>query len=93
MRRIDGWLRTATRALAVVGLLALFVNSLAVVADVVLRVLFASPIDRLSDISGMIFVVSAASCVPAAGRSLRARRCAPSLSLRPSTRLLQCVTT
>lgn len=66
IRRIDHWLRTVTRGLAIVGLMALFANALAVVADVMLRVLFSSPIDRLSDVSGMIFVVSAACCVPAA---------------------------
>ena len=71
MQRLDGWLRTATRMLAVAGLFALFANAVAVVADVILRVLFASPIDRLSDISGVIFVVSAACCVPAATASRR----------------------
>ena len=66
MRRLDGWLRRASRLLAVAGLLALFGNALAVVADVVLRAVFAAPIDRLSDVSSMVFVVSAACCVPAA---------------------------
>ena len=50
MRRLDGWLRRASRLLAVAGLLALFGNALAVVADVVLRAVFAAPIDRLSDV-------------------------------------------
>jgi TRAP-type C4-dicarboxylate transport system permease small subunit len=71
MRRLDDWLRTATRMLAVAGLMALFANAIAVVVDVLLRVLFAAPIDRLIDVSGMIFVVSAACCVPAATASRR----------------------
>lgn len=66
MRRIDAWLRAATRLLAAAGMLALFANAFAVVADVLLRSAFAAPIDRLSDVSGMIFVVAAACCVPAA---------------------------
>ncbi len=66
MRRIDAWLRATTRLLAVVGLLALFANAFAVVVDAFLRSAFAAPIDRLSDVSGMIFVVAAACCVPAA---------------------------
>ena len=64
-------MHSATRALAVAGLFALFFNSLAVVADVILRVLFAAPIDRLSDVSGMIFVVSAACCLPVATATRR----------------------
>ena len=66
MRRIDGWLRATTRLLAVVGMLALFANAFAVVLDAFLRSAFAAPIDRLSDVSGMIFVIAAACCVPAA---------------------------
>lgn len=71
MRRIDGWLQAVTRMFSVAGLFALFTNAIAVVADVILRVLFGSPIDRLSEVSGMIFVVSAACCVPAATASRR----------------------
>jgi TRAP-type C4-dicarboxylate transport system permease small subunit len=66
MRRIDAWLRASTRLLAVAGMIALFGNAFAVALDAFLRSAFAAPIDRLSDVSGMIFVIAAACCVPAA---------------------------
>ena len=68
---IDRRLCALTRALAAIGLAALFCNAIAVVVDVVLRAGFAAPIDRLSDVSGVVFIVSAACCVPAATASRR----------------------
>ncbi|MGE0311884.1 MAG: TRAP transporter small permease [Lautropia sp.] len=67
----DRRLRALTRVLATFGLLALFGNAVAVVADVVLRAGFSAPIDRLSDVSSVIFIVAAACCVPAATASRR----------------------
>ncbi len=59
------------RALATAGLVGLFANAVAVVVDVVLRAAFSSPIDRLSDVSSVVFIVCAACCLPAATASRR----------------------
>lgn len=68
---LDRGLRSATRTLATIGLLLLFANAMAVVADVTLRAALASPIDRLSDVSSVIFIIAAACCVPAATAARR----------------------
>src|SRR5690606_2968568 len=52
--------------LAAAGLCLLFLNAMATVLDVLGRTLFATPIDRLSDVSGLIYILAAACCVPAA---------------------------
>jgi TRAP-type C4-dicarboxylate transport system permease small subunit len=67
--RIDARLRSVSVALAFAGLLVLFLNSLAVVADVLLRAAFSAPIDRLSDVSSVIIFCAAACCLPAATAS------------------------
>lgn len=59
------------RVLATAGLVGLFANAVAVVADVVLRAAFSAPIDRLSDVSSVVFIVCAACCLPAATASRR----------------------
>lgn len=66
MQALDDWIHAATRWIATLGLLALFLNSMAVVLDVLLRAMFAAPIDRLSDVSAVIFFTSAACCIPSA---------------------------
>jgi TRAP-type C4-dicarboxylate transport system permease small subunit len=59
-------LRRAADRLAAFGLCLLAINALATVADVLLRALLSAPIDRLSDVSSVIYFLSAACCVPAA---------------------------
>ncbi len=71
LARWDARIREATRWLAALGLLALFANSLAVVVDIALRAAFSAPIDRLSDVSSVIYYVSAACCLPAATAARR----------------------
>jgi TRAP-type C4-dicarboxylate transport system permease small subunit len=66
LERVDARLRALSVALAFAGLLVLFLNSLAVVADVLLRAAFSAPIDRLSDVSSVIIFGAAACCLPAA---------------------------
>ena len=74
---LQGWaaadrrIREATRWLATAGLLALFLNSLVVVVDIVMRSAFGAPIDRLSDVSATIYYLSAACCIPAATAARR----------------------
>jgi TRAP-type transport system small permease protein len=69
LERLDGRVRAASVALAFGGLLLLFLNALAVVADVLLRATLSAPIDRLSDVSSVIIFCAAASCLPAATAS------------------------
>ncbi|MCV0438750.1 MAG: TRAP transporter small permease [Hydrogenophaga sp.] len=71
MNAIDAALRRAAYLLAAGGLCLLFLNAIATVLDVLGRALFATPIDRLSDISGLIYILAAACCVPAATAQLR----------------------
>jgi TRAP-type C4-dicarboxylate transport system permease small subunit len=71
IEQIDRLLRRATVVLAFCGLLALFLNAIAVVADVLLRAAFSAPIDRLSDVSAVIIYCAAACCLPAATASRR----------------------
>ena len=66
MALLEARIREATRWLATLGLLCLFVNALAVVADVALRAMFSAPIDRLSDVSSVVYFIAAACCLPAA---------------------------
>lgn len=69
LERLDARVRAASVALAFGGLLLLFLNALAVVADVLLRATLSAPIDRLSDVSSVIVFCAAASCLPAATAS------------------------
>ena len=71
MDTIDAALRRAANLLAVGGLCLLFLNALATVLDVLGRSLFATPIDRLSDVSGLVYILAAACCVPVATAQLR----------------------
>ncbi len=71
LTRLDGWLLSATRWIAAAGMLLLFLNAMAVVVDVLLRALFRAPIDRLSDVSSVVYYVAAACCLPAATAARR----------------------
>lgn len=71
MQALDDRICAATRWIATLGLLALFVNSMAVVADVLMRAVFSAPIDKLSDVSAVIFFTSAACCIPSATAARR----------------------
>lgn len=66
LTKMDSALRSLAVAVATLGLCLLFLNAVATVADVVGRSLFDTPIDRLSDVSLLIYIVAAACCVPAA---------------------------
>lgn len=63
---VDRAFRAASNALALAGLSLLLLNSIATVCDILLRALFRSPIDRLSDVSTVLYVLAAAACLPAA---------------------------
>ncbi len=71
MNAIDAALRRFAYWLAAAGLCLLFLNAIATVLDVLGRTLFATPIDRLSDVSGLIYILAAACCVPAATAQMR----------------------
>ncbi len=71
IEQIDRLLRRVTVVLAFCGLLALFLNAVAVVFDVLLRAAFSAPIDRLSDVSAVVIFCAAACCLPAATASRR----------------------
>jgi TRAP-type C4-dicarboxylate transport system permease small subunit len=71
MNFFDRVLRPGANWLAAAGLCLLFLNSLAIVADVLLRALLSSPIDRLSDVSSVVYILSAACCIPAATANRR----------------------
>lgn len=71
LARLDGWLVEASRWFAAAGMLLLFLNAMAVVLDVLLRALFRAPIDRLSDVSSVVYYVAAACCLPAATAARR----------------------
>jgi TRAP-type C4-dicarboxylate transport system permease small subunit len=68
---LDLRVRSFARGLATAGLIGLFFNALAVVVDVASRAALDAPIDRLSDVSSVIFIVCAACCVPAATANRR----------------------
>lgn len=59
-------MRGVSNLLAITGLGLLLLNSLATVLDIVLRAVFSAPIERLSDISSVLYILSAAACLPAA---------------------------
>jgi len=71
MQAFDDRICAATRWIAALGLLALFLNSMAVVVDVLLRAVFSAPIDRLSDVSSVIYYTAAACCIPSATAARR----------------------
>jgi len=56
--------RMGARAVAALGLGLLLCFAVATVADGLLRYLFASPIDAVRDIGGIVAAVSVASCIP-----------------------------
>ena len=64
--RLDRFAQRAGRALALIGLFGLFALAGMTIADVLLRWLFASPIDGLSDIGELIVIFMVAACFPAA---------------------------
>lgn len=66
IQAIDRVVGSFASSLATVGLVGLFVNALAVVVDVAARASLDWPIDRLSDVSSVIFILCAACCLPAA---------------------------
>lgn len=83
-------LRRVADRLAAFGLCLLALNALATVADVLLRALLSAPIDRLSDVSSVIYVLAAASCVPAATahrRHITIRAFEGRLAARPAAML------
>lgn len=71
MNRLHAISHKAAYALAAAGLCLLLLNSLATVLDLLGRTLFSTPIDRLSDLSELTFILAAACCVPVS----TAKRC------------------
>jgi TRAP-type C4-dicarboxylate transport system permease small subunit len=61
--RSDGW---GARWLAFVGLIGLVVVALVIVGDVLLRWLFDSPVDGVSEVSRLVVAISIASFFPMA---------------------------
>ncbi len=61
--RSDGW---GTRWLALVGLVGLVAVALVTIADVLLRWLFNSPVDGVSEISRLVVAIAIASFFPMA---------------------------
>ncbi len=59
------YIRRVSRSLAMLGLAALVVLSIVMMADIAGRELFSSPISGFSDIADLIVVVAAAACFPA----------------------------
>lgn len=73
----EGWLESldrrsvaVTQRVAFIGVLAMLFVAFTTIADVLLRWLFNSPIDGLSEIEGMALAVAVAGCFPA-GAALR----------------------
>ena len=64
MEQAERVARTIGRIIAVAGLALLLALAVATIADGVLRYLFASPIDAVRDIGGMVAAVAVASCIP-----------------------------
>lgn len=62
---------------AVAGLFVLMLNVAATVIDLVGRTLFAAPLDRLTDLSALAYILAASCCVPLA----TAKRC--HITIRP----------
>jgi TRAP-type C4-dicarboxylate transport system permease small subunit len=60
-----GWADRATRWIAFIGLIGLLIITGFILADIVMRALFDSPIDGLEDIAKFTFGVGVAACFPA----------------------------
>lgn len=63
LNRGDGW---GTRWLALIGVVGLVVVALVTICDVLLRWLFSTPIDGVSEISRLVVAISIASFFPMA---------------------------
>ncbi|MGI6853928.1 TRAP transporter small permease [Mesorhizobium sp. 1B3] len=59
------YIRRSSRSVATLGLAALVLLSIVMMADIAGRELFSSPISGFSDIADLIVVIAAAACFPA----------------------------
>ena len=66
MARIDRAAKAVARALAVLGLGALLCFAVMTMADGLLRFFFASPIDAVRDVGGLVAAFAVACCIPVA---------------------------
>jgi hypothetical protein len=66
MARIDGAIKSLAQALAVLGLGTLLCFAVTTIADGLLRFFFASPIDAVRDVGGLVAAFAVACCVPVA---------------------------
>ena len=62
--RIEGAIIRGTRALAIVGFVALLLVALTTMVDVALRWLASAPVKGLNDINGLAVAIVIASCLP-----------------------------
>jgi TRAP-type C4-dicarboxylate transport system permease small subunit len=66
MARIDWATKLLAQALAVLGLGALLCFAVMTIADGLLRFFFASPIDAVRDVGGLVAAFAVACCIPVA---------------------------
>ena len=64
--RIDAAARGLARGLAAIGLGALLIFAATTIADGLLRFFFASPIDAVRDLGGLVAAFAVACCIPLA---------------------------
>ena len=66
MARIDRAIKSLAQALAVLGLGTLLCFAVTTIADGLLRFFFASPIDAVRDVGGLVAAFAVACCIPVA---------------------------
>jgi TRAP-type C4-dicarboxylate transport system permease small subunit len=66
MARIDRAIKLFAQALAVLGLGTLLCFAVTTIADGLLRFFFASPIDAVRDVGGLVAAFAVACCIPVA---------------------------
>ncbi len=82
-----GWLDRTTRWVAFVGLIGLMIATLFILADIVLRGVFDSPIEGLEDVTRFAFAIVVATCYPAGliqGHNVAIRFLGKALGPRPN---------
>ena len=82
------WLDRATRWIAFIGLIGLMIATLFILADIVLRGVFDSPIEGLEDVTRFSFAIVVAACYPAGliqGHNIAIRFLGKALGPRPSS--------
>ncbi len=83
-----GWLDRATRRIAFVGLIGLMIATLFILADIVMRGVFDSPIEGLEDVTRFSFAIVVATCFPAGliqGHNVAIRFLGRALGPRPTS--------